>query len=134
MSPCSIAFVKRVVVLSLSLLAAQAVVAQSAQEQLFSKVLEGARCKKTAGTGLVCTYKIGDELSISVTDVGGSDTEVSFLRSNSDSEFFAAFYSECIVVLPGNARARTNDPVTNVYISPKSGRIYRNVQQCHGGR
>jgi hypothetical protein len=119
---------------SLLMLAAQAALGQSAQDQLFARILDGASCKQTAASGLICTYRIGDALSISITDVGGTDTQVSFLRSNANDEFFAALYSGCVMVVPGKAHVRTNDPVTNVYVSPRNGRIYKTVGECHAGK
>jgi hypothetical protein len=108
--------------------------AQSAQEQLFARVLDGASCKKTNSAGLVCSYAIGDALSFSISDVGGNDMEISFLRSDANAEFFAAFASGCVRVLPGRGHAKTSDPVTDVYVSPQTGRVFRNARECHAGR
>jgi hypothetical protein len=117
-----------------TLLVALPALAQSAQEQLFAQLLDGASCKKTSATGMVCTYAIGDVLSFAITDVGGADAQVSFLRSNANAEFFAAFASGCVRVLPGKSHAKTNDPVTDVFVSLQTGRIYKNALECRVGK
>ena len=132
--PCSASLRSRKLAVPATLLVAVPAFAQSAQEQLFAQLLDGASCKKTSSAGLVCTYAIGDVLSFSITDVGGTDTQVSFLRSNANAEFFAAFASGCVRVLPGKSHAKTNDPVTDVFVSLQSGRLYKNAQGCRAGR
>jgi hypothetical protein len=113
---------------------AAAVRSESVQDQLFAEVLAGASCKKIAVAGLQCAYKLGDFLFVSISDVGGTETEVAFFRSDADAQFYAAMDTGCIVVLPGRAHAPTRDPVTNVFISSTNGRVYKSLLACHAGK
>ncbi len=112
----------------------QVAVAQSLQEQLFARVVAGADCKQTVNNGLICDYKVGNKLSFSIKDAGGTDTVVGFQYSNIKDEFYAVYYFGCIVVVPGHAHPRNYDRDYGVYVSPKSGRVYRTRQECQSAK
>lgn len=109
-------------------------VAQTRQDQLFARVVAGADCKRTVNNGLVCDYKVGSKLSFSIKDAGGPDTVVGFHYSNINEEFYAVYYFDCIVVVPGHAHPKYYDRDYGVYVSPKNGRVYRTRQECQSGK
>ena len=106
----------------------------SLQEQLFAKVVAGADCKQTINNGLMCEYKIGDQLRFSIKDAGGTDTVVGFHLSNINNEFYAVLYFGCIVVVPGHAHPRNYNKDYGVYVSPKNGRVYKTKVECQSAR
>jgi hypothetical protein len=118
------------VVSVVALTPAQPARAQSLQDHLFAKVVGGTTCERTVSNGLVCNYEIGERLSFSIKDAGGSDTVIGFNRSDIAEEFYAVLYFGCMVVVPGHAHARNCDRDYGVYVSPKNGRAYRTRQQC----
>lgn len=103
---------------------------QSQQESLFERVVAGSDCKQSVNNGLICDYKIGETLSFSIKDAGGTDTVVGFRYSDINKEFYAVYYFDCIVVVPGFAHPRNYDRDYGVYISPKNGRVYKTRQEC----
>ena len=105
-------------------------VAQSLQDELFERVLKGADCNQTTNNGLICDYKIGGKLSFSIKDAGGTDTVVGFRYSNINEEFYAVYYFDCIVVVPGMAHPRNYDRDYGVFISPKNGHAYKTRREC----
>lgn len=109
-------------------------VAQSLQDQLFARVVSGADCKQTVNNGLICDYKVGNKLSFSIKDAGGTDTVVGFHYSNINDEFYAVYYFDCIVVVPGHAHPRNYDRDYGVYVSPKNGLVYRTRQECQSAK
>ncbi len=107
---------------------------QSLQDQLFTRVVFGADCKQTVNNGLICDYKVGNKLSFSIKDAGGTDTVVGFRYSNIDDDFYGVYYFDCIVVVPGHAHPRNYDRDYGVYVSPKNGRVYRTRQECQSAK
>jgi hypothetical protein len=101
---------------------------------LFARVVSGADCKQTVNNGLICDYKVGNKLSFSIKDAGGTDTVVGFHYSNINDEFYAVYYFDCIVVVPGHAHPRNYDRDYGVYVSPKNGRVYRTRQECQSAK
>lgn len=108
--------------------------AQALQDQLFARVVAGSDCKQTVNNGLICDYKVGNKLSFSIKDAGGTDTVVGFHYSNINDEFYAVYYFDCIVVVPGHAHSRNYDRDYGVYVSPKNGRVYRTRQECQSAK
>ena len=111
-----------------------AAVAQSLQDQLFARVVAGSDCKQTVNNGLICEYKVGNKLSFSIKDADGTDTVVGFHYSNINDEFYAVYYFDCIVVVPGHAHSRNYDRDYGVYVSPKNGRVYRTRKECQSAK
>ena len=106
-------------------------VAQLVQDELFYRVISGAKCNQTMNNGLVCKYNIGEKLSFSIKDAGGADTVVGFRYSNINEELYAVYYFDCIVVVPGFALPREDYGLDYaVFISPKNGRAYRTRKEC----
>jgi hypothetical protein len=113
---------------------AQGNTSESLQEKLFERVVAGADCKQTVNNGVTCDYKVGTKLSFSIKEAGGPGTVVGFRYSNIDEEFYAVYYFDCIVVVPGFAHPRNYDRDYGVYVSPKNGQVYRTRKECQSGR
>jgi hypothetical protein len=103
-------------------------IAQETQESLFERI--EYHCEGVSNNGLWCTYTLGDTLEISIKDVGGTDTLISFRKSDWDTEFYAVMYFGCPVITPGTAHPRVYDSDYGIYISPRNGAIYRTKEEC----
>jgi hypothetical protein len=107
---------------------------QSLQDSLFERVVAGSDCKQTVNNGLICDYKIGETLSFSIKDAGGTDTVVGFRYSDINKGVYAVYYSDCIVVVPGSAHPKNYDRDYGVYVSPKNGRVYKTRKACQSAK
>ena len=103
--------------------------AQSAKDELFTRVLSGAKCEQTLNNGVICEYKVGQKLWFSIKDAGGSDQVIAFRHSNWDDDYYAVMYFGCIVVVPGNATKKKYGE-DGIYIAPNNGRVYRTKKEC----
>jgi hypothetical protein len=113
------------------LLATTLVFAQEVlQDRLFQQAVKAAKCEEITNNGRYCTYKIGKDLEIGIKDVGGSDTVVGFHNSNINSEFYAVLYFGCVAIVPGHAHPKNYNQDYGVFISPKTGSIYRSSSEC----
>ena len=104
--------------------------AQSRQDVLFQRALKATSCEQVPNNGRYCKYDFGPVLTISIKDVGGTDTVVGFNNSNIKSEFYAVLYFGCVVVVPGGAHPRNYDKDYGVHISPKTGLVYKTSTEC----
>lgn len=118
------------VALSLLLAAAPAFAQMSLQDRLFQRAIEATKCKDVRNNGRYCTYGFGKALQIGIKDVGGSDTVVGFHNSNINNELYAVLYFGCVVVVPGHAHSKNYNKDYGVFISPKTGNIYRTSPEC----
>jgi hypothetical protein len=103
--------------------------AQSLLDKMFELVVAGAECKQDVNNGLICNYKVGQNLKFSIKDAGGSDQVITFRHSDINDDYAAVMYFGCIVVIPGFA-TKNYGKDDNVYISPKNGRVYRKREEC----
>lgn len=103
---------------------------QSAQESLFQRALKATNCEQVANNGRYCKYDFGRTLSIGIKDVGGKDTVVGFHNSNLKNELYAVMYFGCVVIVPGESHPQNYGPDYAVYISPKTGLVYRTQGEC----
>lgn len=106
------------------------VFAQSLQDKLFQRALEGTKCEQIPNNGWYCKYTFGSTLEVGIKDVGGTDTVVGFHNSNIKNELYAVLYFGCVVVVPGKAHPRNYDINYGVHISPKTGLVYQNSAEC----
>lgn len=122
----------RVFILTLVLLlaAGSAFAQQSLQDRLFQRAIEATKCEEIPNNGRYCKYKFGKALQIGIKDVGGSDTVVGFHNSNINNELYAVLYFGCVAVVPGHAHPKNYDREYGVFISPKTGNIYRTSSEC----
>lgn len=56
--------------------------AQTQQETLFQRALQGTKCEQIPNNGRYCKYQFDGVLEIGIKDVGGTDTVVGFHNSN----------------------------------------------------
>ncbi len=103
---------------------------QSLQDRLFQRAIEATKCEEIPNNGRYCTYRFGKVLQIGIKDVGGSNTVVGFHNSNINNELYAVLYFGCVTVVPGNAHQRNYNKDYGVFISPKTGNIYRTFPEC----
>lgn len=112
------------------ILLAASVQGVSAQDT-YRIVAEGMSCRQTAGaiSQLRCEYRAGGDFYLVIDDVGGRLTALTFSSSNFKGDFFAqALPGGCIVVEPGAKREAST--AGKAFISPKTGRVHRTVQEC----
>lgn len=127
-----IKFLLRVLTPTLALLLAaeSAFAQQSLQNRLFQRAIEATKCEEIPNNGRYCTYRFGKVLQIGIKDVGGSDTVVGFHNSNINNELYAVLSFGCVAVVPGHAHPQNYDRDYGVFISPKTGNIYRTSLEC----
>jgi hypothetical protein len=104
--------------------------AQSQQESLFQRIAAGTKCEQVPSNGLYCKYELSSVVSVSIKDVGGAETVIGFLNSNIKNEFYAVMYFGCVVIVPGNAYMKNYDRNLEIFISPKTGGLYRVPKEC----
>jgi hypothetical protein len=105
---------------------------QPLQDRLFQRAIKATECNdfpKPTGR-YYCTYKFGKVLEIGIKDVGGSDTVIGFHNSNINNELYAVMYYGCVAIVPGHAHPRNYDLDYGVFISPKTGSIFRTSAEC----
>lgn len=105
-------------------------IALNQQEALFQRALQGTTCEQIPNNGRYCKYQFSSVLEIGIKDVGGSDTVVGFHNSNIKNELYAVLYFGCISVVPGDAHPRNYDREYGVFISPKTGLVYKTSAEC----
>lgn len=113
-----------------SALVPQLATAQSLQDRLLQRALKATSCEQVPNNGRYCKYEFSNMLSIGIKHVGGTDTVVGFRNSNIKNELYAVMYSGCVAVVPGEAHPPSYDKDYSVFISPKTGLIYRTSQEC----
>jgi len=120
---------RKSILMMLLIVMSSSVTAESAKDALFAKVVAGADCKQTVNNGLICEYKVGQKLRLSIKDAGGSDPVIAFRHSDWDDDFYAVMYFGCIVVVPGTASKEKYEG-DGIYIAPKNGRVFRTRSEC----
>lgn len=116
--------------LALLLATGTAFAQQSLQDRLVQRAIEGTKCEEIPNNGRYCTYKFEKVLEISIKDVGGSDTAIGFHNSNINNELYAVLYFGCVAIVPGHAHPNNYGLDYGVFISPKTGNIYRTSSEC----
>lgn len=119
---------------SFCLLAGNAAAALAIQTP-FEATVSGAKCAPASNGVLSCHYKIGTGLELSIAAIGQIDTGIGFMNSNIDADYYARFGVQhgCVIVMYGKKgmeRAKTMD---FAFISPRTGRVYKDWQECKGG-
>ena len=101
-------------------------------QSLFNLAVTGTACKAVSDGSLFCKYQVGKDLEFSITSVGNTNAGISFLRSNFDGDYFARFglMHGCIIVARGMAAPERGSPADDyVFVSPKTGKIYKSWQE-----
>ena len=102
-------------------------------QSLFNLTASGSACKAASDGSLSCKYKIGNDLEFSIASVGEADAGISFLRSNFNGDYYARFgvMHGCVIITKGMAAPARSLPLDDyVFVSPKTGKIYKNWQEC----
>ena len=104
-------------------------------ESPFDATVTGAVCTPASDGVLSCHYKIGKGLELSIAAVGQSDAGIGFLRSNIDSDYYARFGVQhgCVIVMYGKRGLDQAKAVDFAFVSPRTGRVYKQWSACKEG-
>ena len=102
----------------------------AAEPSLYDRVKSGTSCEQSESNGRYCEYKVDSVFEIGIKDVGGAHTVVGFRHSNVDAELYAVLYGGCIAIVPGKGNKSAKHRDYGVFISPKTGEVYRASVQC----
>jgi hypothetical protein len=108
----------------------QVVTAETLQDKLYTRTLKSKTCEQIPNNGRYCKYTFGDFLEIGIKDVGSTNTVVGFHLSDIQKELYATMYLGCIAVVPGKSHPRNYDKDYGIFISPKTGLVYRSIFDC----
>ena len=103
---------------------------KSLQDLLIQRAIAATKCGEIPNNGRYCTYQFGNVLQIGIKDVGGSDTAIGFHNSNIKNELYAVLYFGCVSVVPGHAHPKNYDSNYGIFISPRTGNVYRTSAEC----
>lgn len=104
--------------------------AQTMQDRLFQSAVTGTKCEQVPNNGRHCKYDIENSVQVGIKDVGGTDTVVGFHKSNIKNDFYAVMYFGCIGIVPGESHSKNYDRDYGIFISPRSGLVYRTATEC----
>ena len=87
-----------------------------------------------------CAYAVGKGLRFSLVGIGQPDATWTVMKSDFDSDFFISFpfgktadTHDCAIVKPGRTRIdRTNDMADYAFVSPRTGKVFREWRDCKG--
>ena len=99
----------------------------------YDAVVKGMACKQQANGEMDCAYEVGKSLHFAIAGVGQPDAAVTFYKVDHDDDYYAGVTAlhGCVVVKPAKATA---DSVANfAFVSPQTGKAYRDWQSCHKG-
>jgi len=114
----------------LLLMSLVATLAAGAEPSLYERARSGRSCEQSEDAGRYCQFKIDGVVEIGIKDVGGEHTVVGFRHSNVDAELYAVLYGGCIAIVPGQANKSAKRRDYGVFISPRTGEVYRASVQC----
>ncbi len=102
--------------------------AANSENRTYSAIVAGKDCEEHSAGDMDCTYRVGRDLEIWINGIGQADTEISFVNSRADGDYFGLYdlRRRCLVVKPGRD-SRHHDVA---YISPANGRPYTSVRDC----
>ncbi len=104
----------------------------------YDEAIDGKSCKETSSQFLSCEYKIGEDLHISIDGIGQPDTGITFMKSDSEGDFYATYgiLHGCIIVKRGPESINENNPgsmLDYAFISPLNGKVYKDWGNCQNG-
>lgn len=95
---------------------------------VYEETLAEKSCKEDITQEISCTYKIGKDLEIEINGIGSPYTGVSFLKSNSQGDYYGAFGMQhlCVTIKSGMY------PIEGgvAFISPRTGKVYEDWVKC----
>ena len=107
-----------------------ALAAGAAEKSLYERVKGGMSCEDSQEHGRYCEYKVAGSIDIGIKDVGGENTVIGFRHSDVEAELYAVFYGGCVAVVPGKGNTSAKHRDYGVFISPRSGEVYRTSVEC----
>ena len=98
----------------------------------FERTLQSKSCtEQKQNQQLDCDYKVGTDFWLSIAGVGSSEAGITFMKSEFKGQYYGtvAVSHGCVVVKPGSAN-KGNLPHDLAFISPRSGKVYRDWSSC----
>ena len=98
----------------------------------YDLTVNGKTCQESSLQSIECSYKVGESLLISIPGLGAPDTAVTFMKSDFDGDFYASFGVKhgCVIVKPGKKTLTPGYIPNYAFISPRSGKVYKDWQEC----
>jgi len=101
----------------------------------FEATVAGAKCESRVALGeaqMDCVYKIGNDLQFTIAGVGMEMASISFEKSSDSGRHFAKFgmLHQCVIVSPGRANEEDILTAQLAFVSPRTGRVYRDWMEC----
>lgn len=96
----------------------------------FDKLVKGKTCNASSSQKIDCSYRIDNSLWIEIIGVGEDDVGVAFMKSDYKGEYYAKVgrMHNCVIV---NAGLKFSEILDYAFISPKTGKIYKSVDECY---
>ena len=107
-----------------------------ADTSLYELALKGKQCEESHAQVLGCEYRIGKTLHISIDGIGQTDTGITFMKSDSKGDFYAAFgvLHGCVIVKRNLDLLNSQNAFDFAFISPRTGKVYRTWLECGAGK
>lgn len=104
----------------------------NAETSLYELTLKGKQCQENSGQSLACEYRIGETLHVSIDGIGQTDTGITFMKSDSDGDFYAAVgvLHGCVIVKRNLKHITLQNAFDFAFISPRTGKVFRTWQEC----
>ena len=104
----------------------------------YDTVLAGKRCAPEGTQEVRCTYRVGNDLHFTVDGIGGLWTDITFIKSSYEGDFYATFGLGlgCVVVKRGKSNWENpgcggpGSAFDYAFISSKTGEVFRDWQDC----
>jgi len=103
---------------------------------VYELVLKGASCERQNSKQRVdCDYIVGKDFKVSIADVGTSNAGIHFVRSSFEGDFYGSVGAVhgCVVVNRGKRAMKDSTFPDVAFISPKSGKVYKDWGDCRDG-
>lgn len=107
----------------------------------YDTVLSGKTCGPSGTQEIRCTYRVGKDLHFTVDGIGGLWTEITFIKSSYEGDFYATYGlgHGCVVVKRGKSNWENpgcggpGSAFDYAFVSSKTGEVYRDWQDCMQG-
>ena len=115
--------------------------AQSVARPTYEAVVKGMNCKQQqtslSVTQLDCEYRVGRSLEFVIAGVGEREAAITVVRSSGyEADYYASIgvAHGCVIVKPGTlareAAFRRGMDADMAFVSPKTGKVYKDWQAC----
>jgi hypothetical protein len=107
----------------------------------YDTVLAGKACGPSGTQEVRCTYRVGNDLHFTVDGIGGLWTDITFIKSSYEGDFYATYGlgHGCVVVKRGKSNWENpgcggpGSAFDYAFVSSKTGDVYRDWQDCMKG-